>query len=1070
MPKLNGFESYIKLAGSGLRLKEYDTFWASNVVECFVAIPNQRAAFAIYLSCNAYFSPGIAAYIFIDGVYQCNRMRRLLPPVTKPDGTVENSQVDLTFKAKEHYLDGQRQISHPWSFEKLNIGVLTHKEHDRHACRILTNLAPEGGSGNVNTETLPHLGIIEVVIVRCGFGASELVGEVPRSPKASTGLWDASRTPKSPTTSQGAWKSKVKDKDGRTKEVGPIGGQLDGPRDDFEDDRDAWRFDGRGGNPHRRREGHSRHTLHGRSYDYDAYDPGRRSGHRRNHTQRDWSSEDFRNDYESTDDYIDDSVPPDQRRSNYRRSHRQAPRAPSPPYRESREYPREYDSRRSGRDDRRATDPVEEAYQTGLRQGAEQARNTRTDEPEPRERRRRYRGESPLPPNTSTGPQFVINQQPGSGPIFVGDFTDPVTGERTRRVNMNPSQERARFEYVFYSDSDSDIQEDTKGEQQPPRRLRDRSGSPTPKPANRRDTGDSLYGRMKNLLTGYKGGNKSESGQASKRSSFHSYVEDAVDEELGGKPASGKDKVGERTQTEPVEDELVDDKAGKRLSNQSPPGRHADRRLGQYPMPGSYPSPLASKAPQGNSSPMTPKGFIEHPKRGFEAAIPQNKGANPQMYGKAFPPSSRPTDAVSWKELDPNSRISSWIKQTQEAFASHRSEVGDQWANKAADIGNPRKVSFDDRGRSSRNRSPHHNRGASHDRRNCNTCQDYYRHWNNNNNRNTLGNGGWNSNDQWNDGKSRHPSSNSQKQAKAIVGRNNQGNWSNNDQNNWNSNDQRNDGGNANQNAGWDNSNNNGSWDNNNSGRGNTGNDNNWDQPNNQSNGGWDNSNGNNNNWDSNQGGWDNNANAWATAPQPAANDWSNNPPPPANWGSKPPEPEKAKSVGRRSSHRTKEEIESISKPREYWHVRLGEGGNDGPSSPPNTAKKRSYGTTLPAEPLHTIPESVSKAKNIEHQVRAGEGTETKHAVGRPVYIDQLRQPFVVFRFRYRSPKCLEEILGEKITETPEELRGSLMGLSKEELIEEVMRRQMSGVDDGEGEKKEKEAGNGGGQPQGVEW
>jgi len=61
--------------------------------------------------------------------------------------------------------------------------------------------------------------------------------------------------------------------------------------------------------------------------------------------------------------------------------------------------------------------------------------------------------------------------------------------------------------------------------------------------------------------------------------------------------------------------------------------------------------------------------------------------------------------------------------------------------------------------------------------------------------------------------------------------------------------------------------------------------------------------------------------------------------------------------------------------------------------------------------------------------------------MGRPLYWDTFEKPYAVIRFKYRSKKCLEEILQRKITENEEEFRERLGTLTKEQLIEECVMR-----------------------------
>lgn len=1116
MPVLNQLECYIKLADSGLRLIEYDTWWGANAVECYVAIPNQPSPFKIQLDCKGYVSPALAAYVYMDGVYQCNRFNKgPLPP--EDARTLDDTKMGITLTGKEYYLQGSRQIQQPWRFEKLNVGVLSHTEHSS-ACRLLTNLNTVAADavGQVDPHILQNLGVIEVVILRCSIKTNGPVRPAsparpvtparPLSPVPPSKDSGASEGPRLSTPHRykvkkddgtfvvaprayhhthrlsnfagcfdGSSESREVDESSEDDESNFAGGfdgtnesreidksdfagGFDGPSDSRDDDYRRWQVDGRGVGPARRREGY--HRSHPRdTHNYSSHDKAaRRSGHRHS------NSDDYYGDYYyDTDSSIDDFVPPRHSRSYHRRdddtprrSHRHRTPALTPPRSEYRSYPREHDHHRSGRKDREEAERLDDAFRAGLRLGADRAGTSRSGELQ-RERRRRYRGTSPPPSNIPAGPSVVINQFPGSGQgVQVENVVDPRTGVRYTRVNLLPKQQS---HYEFAIESDSDVQDDVYDE--PNARSRARELSPTPAPRPRRDTDESLARKIKSLLIEHEKEEQKaepESGRTSKRSSFHSFVEDAVDEEHGGKPSSGNDKKGEPMDMQQDAGDITDleNFAGKRNTDHSTPMQPADSKTARFPMPGAYPASTPSPI-----LPQAPKGLLEEPKRGFEAAIGRTKAPSPRVYGKVFPPSTPiKADDVSWKDERPESLISSWVQRTQQAlFSSLKVEAkGQESANRAAEIDPRPTVSFEERGRArSRQRSPHHDRGMSHDRRRCSVCERYRLHHEREKSREIhiweeKGNDGWDNNQQSNNGNFSLFTFNTPQPAESKT---DQSNWDtnsqNNEQNNWNSNDQQNDWANSSkQNAGWDTSNNQ-----NNSGWGNSNNnDNSWDKSN-QNNSGWKNDS-QNNNWDSNQ-----NKNIWDTTQNNQANDntnpWANNPPPPpANWNIQPAEAEKKpdapKSVGK--SHRSKEELESISKPREYWHNlrRQDDAAKETPSTA-NSSKKRTSeptGTALPAEPLHTIPESAAKAKNVEHQVCGGEGIETSLQSFSPEYWDSMDKPYMVFRFRYRSRGCLEAILGEKITETTEELRDRLQGLSKEELIEEVVRRKEPGDDDGE--------------------
>jgi len=999
MPSLGTLECHVELAETGLQLNEYDTFWASNAVECYIIIPNQPSPFQIRLSATGYFSPSLSAFVYIDGVFQCNRFKRgLLPPTN--GSNLEESRVDFKFKSKDYTLQGGRMISHPWRFEKLNIGVLKHQEHSQ-KCRLLTNLpvVDADSAANINPHVAQNLGVIEVVVLRCS-----------DDPKDSFNPWATPRLLRNPTTN-------------RKQSSGQIGGRFDGPNDDPFGDY-PYGFDGRGMDPSHRRNGYSRSHRHTRAHGNGAYE-ARQSAHRRHHAERDWSPDDRDDEYESTYYYTDEEIPKvrqhrHHRRANednYRRSHRQSARAPTP-HPEYRSYPRNDGARCLGDKDPKAADPLYEAFQAGLHLGAKHAQESGSRD-EPRRRRDHYTNptshdNTPTAKRDGTVPGIVINQFAGSGGARVETDFDPETGRRITRVNLSAPKPNPSFEFVIYSDSDSD-QDDADVESIHPPRPRSRS--PTTPARVRRDTDETLFSRLKNLITGYED-RKSDSGPTSKPSSFHSYVEEVVDEEYGGKSSAKTGNERELLAIQPSGGHVADEENtnGKPTSNKIVNTKPHNKSVEYMPMPGAFPSAGS------------PQRLIEEPKSGFEAAVRQTKAPGQRTYGKLF--STSGNDLRSQKEKDSDARISIWLDRTQGVPSDFKCNTqGKGRANYPAHIDSLPKVSFEgDRGRGrSRQRSPHHDRGASHDRRRCSICERYRRHQrgihsHDYDNCDNQKNGSWDSNDQWDYGKfEKYTFRRYHSEAEKNTG--------NPDRNDWQKNDQS------------------------------TNTQNNWDKSNVNTNSGWDKSNYQNNGWDSNN--WNSNPNdQWSVNSDQNngyTNNWANDPEPTAathqvDTNLKSEEKQEApKSDNPRSTQRTKEDIENVSKAREYWY-KAAAGTRPGPlASPSNSSRKR--GSAIPAEPLPTISAAAATARNVEHQVRGGPGLESSHKVGHPVYWDTLDRPFAVFRFRYRSRRCLEAVLGETITESPEELRGRLGALSRDELIEEVLRRK----DGGDAEEKKQD-------------
>ncbi|KAI4946698.1 hypothetical protein J4E91_006869 [Alternaria rosae] len=146
MPSLKDLNCAIELSGSQQALREFGTIYGDGFVETFIPVPSKPQSFSIHLTSNKFIAPGVAIFVYVDGVYQCNRNRQDLK-LRKPSGS--RSLVDFRVRQKE---EGQRDgsmIAREWAFDKLNIASADN--------------APNLCSPNI----LDNLGCIEVVVLRC---------------------------------------------------------------------------------------------------------------------------------------------------------------------------------------------------------------------------------------------------------------------------------------------------------------------------------------------------------------------------------------------------------------------------------------------------------------------------------------------------------------------------------------------------------------------------------------------------------------------------------------------------------------------------------------------------------------------------------------------------------------------------------------------------------------------------------------------------------------------------------------------------------------------------------------
>ncbi|KAL6712018.1 hypothetical protein ACN47E_003061 [Coniothyrium glycines] len=146
MPSLKDLNCSLELSADQKTLSEYGTTYADGVVETFVAVPGQKRPFSIHLTSKKFIAPGIAMYVFIDGIYQCNRNRQNLKLRKDSDS---RSIVDFKVRQKEEKQQDGSMLAREWTFEELQT--------------VASRRTTEESFSNL----LDNLGCIEVVVLRC---------------------------------------------------------------------------------------------------------------------------------------------------------------------------------------------------------------------------------------------------------------------------------------------------------------------------------------------------------------------------------------------------------------------------------------------------------------------------------------------------------------------------------------------------------------------------------------------------------------------------------------------------------------------------------------------------------------------------------------------------------------------------------------------------------------------------------------------------------------------------------------------------------------------------------------
>ncbi|KAI9761939.1 MAG: hypothetical protein M4579_000722 [Chaenotheca gracillima] len=156
MPTLKQLTCHLELGVSKSPLKEYSTSYADGYVQTYIAAPSNVAAvavptFNIHLTSKGYIAPGLAMFVFIDGVYQCNRNRFGLKMPGKAF-LKSDTEINIRVRQKEERLRDGSWVGNEWKFKKMSV------DSSESGC--------SSNHGN-STSNSKEFGKIEVVILRC---------------------------------------------------------------------------------------------------------------------------------------------------------------------------------------------------------------------------------------------------------------------------------------------------------------------------------------------------------------------------------------------------------------------------------------------------------------------------------------------------------------------------------------------------------------------------------------------------------------------------------------------------------------------------------------------------------------------------------------------------------------------------------------------------------------------------------------------------------------------------------------------------------------------------------------
>lgn len=143
-------------------------------------------------------------------------------------------------------------------------------------------------------------------------------------------------------------------------------------------------------------------------------------------------------------------------------------------------------------------------------------------------------------------------------------------------------------------------------------------------------------------------------------------------------------------------------------------------------------------------------------------------------------------------------------------------------------------------------------------------------------------------------------------------------------------------------------------------------------------------------------------------------------------------------------------------RPRPYWSA-----WNQPHSD--SISMKAEFSKVERTEPLHYVPTEVAQRNQMSHQVHVGQPAEYVHKRSTPQYMDDFDCPYAVFVFKYRSKGAvanskqgriyadrelaiLEQILNITLVEPEAHEKERLQNMSKEELIEKILKGEVSHI------------------------
>lgn len=121
MPTLKDLTCSVEIGKYDQKLTEFQLQYEDAFAVCHIVVPEEPTTFSIHLTSQGFIAESILAMIWIDGVYQCNKLHTNLRPPTPEDPRGKQLNLRMRQMIRPTGEDGVFTGSQ-WVFDRVQIG------------------------------------------------------------------------------------------------------------------------------------------------------------------------------------------------------------------------------------------------------------------------------------------------------------------------------------------------------------------------------------------------------------------------------------------------------------------------------------------------------------------------------------------------------------------------------------------------------------------------------------------------------------------------------------------------------------------------------------------------------------------------------------------------------------------------------------------------------------------------------------------------------------------------------------------------------------------------------------